>query len=76
MMVKQRKLYQVRYFEGGRFSKQVGFKTRLVPRAAAMKIAKRLRKALKKLDMLVTVTPILVNCTPEQIAYLERRYGK
>jgi hypothetical protein len=41
-----------------------------------MKIAKRLRKALKKLDMLVTVSPVLVNCTPEQIAYLERRYGK
>ncbi len=74
-MTKQRKLYQVRYFAGGRFSKQVGFKARLVPRAAANRIAKRMRKAARRQGIEIQIAPVLVNCTAEQIAYLERRYG-
>ncbi len=72
--IKTRKLYQVRIHHfGWAFGRDVGHKCRLVPRAAAMKIAKRLRKT-KKFDM-VEIYPLTVNVTPEQAAYLDRRYA-
>jgi hypothetical protein len=71
-MIKSRKLYQVRYYaEGATFGVTVGFKCRLMPRSAAARIAKRLRRA--GLD--VKISPLSVNCTPEQIAYLNQRYA-
>lgn len=72
-MTKTRKLYQVRnHANGGMWSgRQVGHKARLLPRAAAMRIAKRLRKA----GLFITIDPILVNVTPEQAVYLDRRYA-
>ncbi|HWU71829.1 MAG TPA: hypothetical protein VN017_10800 [Pseudoxanthomonas sp.] len=71
--IKTRKLYQVRnHANGGLWSgRQVGHKARLLPRAAAMKIAKRLRKS----GLFITIDPIMVNVTPEQAAYLDRRYA-
>lgn len=71
-MTKTRKLYQIRNHRAGHtFGQTVGHKCRLLPRAAAARIAKRLRRA--GLD--VTIAPVVVNCTAEQIAYLERRYA-
>lgn len=72
-MSKTRKLYQVRnHPNGGLWSgRQVGHKARLLPRAAAMRIAKRLRKS----GLVITVDPIMVNVTPEQAACLDRRYA-
>lgn len=70
--LKTRKLYQVRHHaNGGLWSgRQVGHKARLLPRVAAMRIAKRLRKS----GLFITVDPIMVNLTPEQSAYLDARY--
>lgn len=70
--LKTRKLYQVRHHaNGGTWSgRQVGHKARLLPRAAAMRVAKRLRKS----GLFITVDPILVNTTAEQRAYLDARY--
>ena len=70
--IKARKLYQVRVHEAGRFGRQVGHKARLLPRAAAARIAKRLR-ATRRFE-LVTIDPVIVNTTPEQRAYLDARY--
>jgi len=71
--IKARKLYQVRnHANGGVFSgRQVGHKSRLLPRSVAARIAKRLRKS----GLFITINPIMVNCTPEQCAYLDRRYA-
>ncbi len=70
--IKPRKLYQVRHYRiGYTFGVGVGHKSRLLPRSAAARIAKRLRKS--GLD--VTIAPVLVNTTPEQRAYLDRRYA-
>lgn len=70
--LKPRKLYQVRNYRAGyTFGQTVGHKARLLPRAAAARIAKRLRQC--GLD--VKIAPVLVNCTPEQAAYLDRRYA-
>lgn len=72
--LKARKLYQVRHHaNGGLWSgKCVGHKARLLPRATALRVAKRLRKA----GLFITCDPILVNLTPEQAAYLDRRAAK
>lgn len=71
--MKSRKLYQVRnHANGGLFNgRAVGHKARLMPRKAASRIAKRLRKA----GLFITVEPMIVNVTPEQAAYLDRRYA-
>lgn len=70
--LKTRKLYQIRHHaNGGLWSgRQVGHKARLLPRAAAVRIAKRLRKS----GLFITCDPIMVNVTPEQAAYLDARY--
>jgi len=70
--IKTRKLYQVRNHPNGGMSsgRCVGHKARLLPRTAAMRIAKRLRKT----GLFITVDPIMVNVTPEQAAYLDARY--
>lgn len=69
-LIKTRKMYQLRNHDGGRFGKQIGHKARLLPRGPAMQIAKRLRKS----GLTISVDPIMVNTTPEQRAYLDRRY--
>jgi len=69
---KTRKLYQVRNTRPGyTFGQTVGHKCRLLPRAAAMRVAKRLRRA----GIDATISPLIVNVTPEQAAYLDRRYA-
>lgn len=70
--LKTRKLYQVRNHpnDGRSSGKHVGYKMRLLPRAAAMRIAKRLRKS----GLFITVDPIMVNLTKQQAAYLDARY--
>lgn len=75
--MQKRKLYQVRYFEGVKYSKAVG-SGRFVPRTAANRIARRLKARAKraKLDIEIVTVPVTVYVTPEQSAYLERRYGK
>lgn len=72
-MTKQRKLYQVRnHGNNGLWSgRQVGHKARLLPRAAALRIAKRLRKS----GLTITCDAIFVNVTKEQAEYLDRRYA-
>lgn len=71
--IKTRKLYSVRHHaNGGTWSgRPVGYKAKLIPRTAAMRLAKRLRKA----GLFITVDPVIVNCTPEQCAYLDRLYA-
>lgn len=71
--IKTRKLYQVRNHPNGGLSsgRHVGYKGRLLPRAAALRIAKRLRKS----GLFITTDPITVNVTPTQAAYLDRRYA-
>lgn len=71
--LKARKLYAVRHHANGGLSigRVVGHKARLMPRAAALRIAKRLRKA----GLVITCDAVTVNCTPEQRAYLDRRYA-
>lgn len=68
-----RKLYQVRvYAEGAVIGRHLGYKMRLLPFRPAQRVMKRLRRA--GLDIMIV--PILVNCTPEQVSYLDRRYTK
>lgn len=69
LKLRTRKLYQVRHHPGV-FGRQVGFKARLVPLKAARRIANRLRRS--GLD--ITIDPLVVKLTPEQVNYLERRY--
>lgn len=71
--IKTRKLYQVRHHANGGlwYGRQVGHKARLLPRAAAQRVAKRLKAA----GLFITIDPITVNVTPEQAAYLDRRYA-
>lgn len=71
--IKTRKLYQVRHHENGGLwhGRHVGHKGRLLPRAPAMRIAKRLRKS----GLFVTCDPIIVNVTSAQAEYLDRRYA-
>lgn len=70
--IKPRKLYQIRNYRAGyTFGVTVGHKARLLPRGAAERIAKRLRKS--GLD--VTIASMVVNTTPEQRAHLDRRYA-
>ena len=71
--VKPRKLYQIRHHanDGLWSGRQVGHKARLLPRKAALKIAKRLRKS----GLFITVDPIMVNTTKEQREYLDSRYS-
>lgn len=71
--LKTRKLYQVRHHANGGMSsgRSVGHKARLLPRTAALRIAKRLRKS----GLFVTCDALHVNLTAEQIAYLDRRYA-
>jgi hypothetical protein len=70
--IKVRKLYQVRHHanDGLWSGRHVGYKGRLLPRAAAMRIAKRLKKA----GLFITCDPVMVNVTLDQAAYLDRRY--
>lgn len=68
---KTRKLFQVRVHRPDHtFGEQVGHKCRLLPRVAAARVARRLRRA--GLD--VTIDPISVKLTPEQVSYLANRY--
>ena len=71
--MKTRKLYAVRNHpnNGAWSGRTVGHKSRLMPRATAARVAKRLRKS----GLFITIDPIVVNVTPEQIAYLDRRYA-
>lgn len=72
--MKQRKLYAVRtHAFDGVFGKEVGHKSRLIPRKAAQRVAKRL-KATKKFEW-VEIYPMMINLTNEQCAYLDRRYA-
>ena len=69
--LKQRKLYQVRHHPDGIvFGSQVGFKGRLLPLYAALRVAKRLRAR----GLFITCDPIVVKLTPAQIARLDSRY--
>jgi len=66
-----RKLYQIRVHRPGHtFGVQVGHKCRLLPRAQAARVARRLREA----GLTVTIDPIIVKVTREQAAYLADRY--
>ncbi|MGT2457717.1 hypothetical protein ACU4GI_32975 [Cupriavidus basilensis] len=70
--IKSRKLYLIRHYHAGQaIGVTVGHKCRLLPRAAATRIAQRLRRS--GLD--VQIAPLMVNVTPEQVAYLRRRYA-
>lgn len=71
--MKTRKLCLVRShgLAGTAIGRAVGFKARLLPRVAASRVAKRLRKA----GLFITIDPVQVNLTAEQCAYLDRRYG-
>ena len=71
--IKQRKLYTVRYetTTGHLRARTVGHKARLLPRAAALRVVKRLKKA----GVFAYVSALMVNVTPEQAAYLDRRYS-
>lgn len=71
--IKERKLYIVRNhpMNGAWSGRTVGHKARLLPRTAALKIAKRLRKA----GLFITIAPLMVNTTKEQRDYLDRRYS-
>lgn len=73
LKLKSRKLYQVRHHGNGGLwhGVHVGFKARLLPRAVAMRVAKRLRRR----GLFITTDPIQVNLCPLQCAYLDRRYG-
>ena len=69
--LKTRKLYQVRQTPARHsFGRTVGHKARLLPRAAAARIARRLRRA----GVDAMISPLLVNVTPAQAAYLDARY--
>ena len=70
--IKERKLYAVRNhpMNGAWSGVTVGHKARLLPRSAAMKIAKRLRKS----GLFITIAPLVVNTTKEQRDYLSSRY--
>lgn len=68
--LKTRTLYLVRH-HASTFGRHVGHKARLLPRAAAQRVAKRLRHA----GLFITLDRIKVNVTPEQAAYLKRRYS-
>ncbi|CAN7364775.1 hypothetical protein [Variovorax sp. LjRoot178] len=66
-----RKLFQIRIHRPGHiFGAQVGHKCRLLPRASAARVARRLREA----GHTVTIDPILVKLTPEQVSWLANRY--
>lgn len=70
-MLKSRKLYEIRHFRPGYvFGKTVGSKGRLLPRAAAM----RMKKRLKAIGRDIEIAPMNVNLTPAQCAYLDNRY--
>jgi len=72
-MTKTRKLYQIRIHTFGHtFGKTVGHKARILPRNAAQRIAKRLRKSGHDVELF----PMQVNLTVEQCAYLDNRYSK
>jgi hypothetical protein len=70
---RKRKLYMVRIHNGNAPGKQVGYKSRLVPRKAALRVASRLRRSMR-FDW-VEIYPLEITVTPEQIAYLDRRYS-
>jgi hypothetical protein len=68
----KRTLYGVRHYPAGeRFSRHVGHKGRLVPRNAAARIARRLKRA----GIDAFVHPYTIHVTPEQNARLNARYA-
>ena len=72
-MTKTRKLYQIRIHTFRHtFGKTVGHKARILPRNAAQRIAKRLRKSGHDVELF----PMQVNLTVGQCAYLDNRYSK
>lgn len=69
--LRTRKLFQVRVHRPGHtFGVQVGHKCRLLPRASAARVARRLREA----GYTVTIDPILVKLTAGQVSWLANRY--
>lgn len=69
--IKTRKLYQIRIHTFGlTFGKTVGHKARILPRAAAQRVAKRLRKSGHDVELF----PMLVNLTADQCTHLDARY--
>lgn len=69
--IRTRKLYQVRVHPAGRvFGQHVGHKGRLLPRAPAARVARRLRQS----GLTVTIDPMIVKVTPQQVANLAARY--
>ncbi|MBB2981544.1 MULTISPECIES: hypothetical protein [Burkholderiaceae] len=65
---KTRTLYSVRYYRTGQaIGTTVGHKCRLVP----LRIARRLQRC----GLEVQLAQMVVRVTPEQVGYLERRYG-
>lgn len=70
--LKQRTLYSVRYYRPDQvIGRAIGFKSRLVPRRVAQRIARRLRRC--GLD--VQIAPLAVRLTQEQADHLDRRYA-
>jgi hypothetical protein len=71
--IKPAQLYQVRHHANGGLcsGRAVGHKARLLPRSAALRIAKRLRNS----GLFITCDPIMVNTTKEQREYLAVRYA-
>lgn len=66
-----RKLFQIRIHRPGHtFGVQVGHKCRLLPRASAARVARRFREA----GHTVTIDPILVKLTSEQVSWLASRH--
>lgn len=66
-----RKLFQIRIHRPGHtFGTQVGYKSRLLPRRAAARVARRLRES----GHFVTIDPILVKLTLAQAETLDCRY--
>lgn len=66
-----RKLFQIRVHRPESiFGVQVGHKCRLVPRAPAVRLARRLRRS----GLTVTIDPIVVKLNREQVSYLDNRY--
>lgn len=69
---KTRTLYSVRYYRTGQaIGTTVGHKCRLVP----LRIARRIARRLRRRGLEVQLAQMVVRVTPEQVGYLERRYG-
>jgi hypothetical protein len=70
--LKTRKLYTIRYeTDGGRTGGTLGFKARLLPRKAALRVVNRMRHS----NVFVYISPLVIKMTPAQVAYMDARYA-